>query len=66
VAFKYQVNQVQTEKIKVDPENTCIAGIISENGNILCSIPDPTIFNTNNEKGNDPKLFFENVVKTLS
>ena len=66
VAFKYQFNKVQTEKIKIDPENTGIAGIVSENGNILCSIPDPTIFNINNEKGNDPKLFFENVVKTLS
>ena len=66
VAFKYQVNKVQTEKLKIDPENTGIAGIVSENGNILCSIPDPTIFNINNEKGNDPKLFFENVVKTLS
>ena len=66
VAFKYQFNKVQTEKIKIDPENTGIAGIVSENGNILCSIPDPTIFNINNEKVNDSKLFFENVVKTLS
>ena len=66
VAFKYQFNKVQTEKIKIDPGNTGIAGIVSENGNILCSIPVPTIFNINNEKENGPKLFFENVVKTLS
>ena len=53
-------------KIQHKIPNNVTKMLVSENGNILCSIPDPTIFNINNEKGNDPKLFFENVVKTLS
>ena len=66
IAFKYRNNNIHREPNKIDAENTGIAGIVSENGKILCSIPDPTIFNQYNVKGNDPKLFFEKVVKILS
>ena len=65
VAFNYNINNQQKIKNSTITDDNKIAAIMTENGKVLCSIPDPTILEKDEIK-NDSKIFFENIIQTLS
>ena len=65
VAFNYNINNQQKIKNSTITDDNKIAAIMTENGKVLCSIPDPTILEKDEIK-NDSKIFFEKIIQTLS